>query len=154
MLARLRSAKLTAKPLNVWLWTIVSSASVILSLRKCYDHKRTRYRLFEMLLALLRKSKLNVCLGWLVFTVVFPNLSSIASPLTDLTRKNRPNSIKHWQDHHEKEFQTLKNRLTSSPILRLPVFQENNSFVLRTDASDIGLGAVFFNNFRVKVGYP
>ena len=36
-----------------------------------------------------------------------PNFSSIASPLTDLTKKNRPISIKNWQDHHERAFQTL-----------------------------------------------
>ena len=63
-----------------------------------------------------------------------PNFSSIASLLTDLTKKNKPNSIKDWQDQHERAFQTLKNRLTSTPILRLPVFQEGKPFVLRTDA--------------------
>ena len=34
-----------------------------------------------------------------------PSFSSIASPLTDLTKKDRPNSIKDWQDKHEKAFQ-------------------------------------------------
>ena len=67
-----------------------------------------------------------------------PNCSFIVSPWTDLTKTNRPNSIKDWQDHHERAFQTLKNRLMSSPILRLPVFQEGKPFFLRTDASDIG----------------
>ena len=71
-----------------------------------------------------------------------PSFSSIASPLTDLTMKDRPNSIKDWQDKHEKAFQTLKTRLTSSPILRLPVFRDEIPFVLRTDASDVGVGAV------------
>ena len=66
--------------------------------------------------------------------------------MTDLTKKNRPNSIKDWQDHHERAFQTLKNRLTSSPILRLPVFEEGKPFVLRTDASDIGLGVVLLQD--------
>ena len=37
-----------------------------------------------------------------------PRFSSIASPLTDLTKKDRPNSIKDWQDKHKKAFQTLK----------------------------------------------
>ena len=83
-----------------------------------------------------------------------PNFSSIASPLTDLTKKNRPNSIKDWQDHHERAFQTLKNRLTSSPILRLPVFQEGKPFVLRTDASDIGLGAVLLQDFEGEGRLP
>ena len=83
-----------------------------------------------------------------------PNFSSIASPFTDLTKKNRPNSIKDWQDHHERAFQTLKNRLTSSPILRLPVFQEGKPFVLRTDASDIGLGAVLLQDFEGEGRLP
>ena len=62
-------------------------------------------------------------LGWLVSTgVLFPDFFSIASRLTDLTKKYRPNSIIDLQDKHEKAFQTLKTRLTSSPILRLPVF--------------------------------
>ena len=83
-----------------------------------------------------------------------PNFSSIASPLTDLTKKNRPNSITDWQDHHERAFQTLKNRLTSSPFLRLPVFQEGKPFVLRTDASDIGLGAVLLQDFEGEGRLP
>ena len=49
---------------------------------------------------------------------------------------------------------TLKNRLTSSPILRLPVFQEGNPFVLRIDASDIGLGAVLLQNFEGEGRLP
>ena len=86
-----------------------------------------------------------------------PNFSSIASPLTDLTKTNRPNSIKDWQDHHERAFQILKNRFTSSLILRLPVFQEGKPFVLRTDASDIGRGAVLLQDFegegRLSIAY-
>ena len=103
-----------------------------------------------MLLARLPKGKLNLFSVWLVFTVV----SSIASLLTDLTKKNRPSSIKDWQDHHERAFQTLKNRLTSSPILRFPVFQEGKPFVLRTDASDIGLGAVLLQDFEGEGRLP
>ena len=49
-----------------------------------------------------------------------------------------------WDDHmhtlrHE-SFQTLKTALTQKPILRLPNFEKQ--FVLQTDASDSGLGAV------------
>ena len=86
-----------------------------------------------------------------------PSFSSIAPPLTDLTKKNRPNSIKDWQDKHEKAFQTLKTRLTSSPILRLPVFHDEIPFVLRTDASDVGVAAVLLQEFegegRLPIGY-
>ena len=108
-----------------------------------------------MLLARLPKSKLNLFSVWLVFYRRFiSNFSSIASTLTDLTNKNKPNSIKDWQDHHERAFQTLKNRLTSSPILRLPVFQEGKPFVLRTDASDIGIGAVLLQGFEGEGRLP
>ena len=80
-----------------------------------------------------------------------PGFSSIATPLTDLTKKDRPNSIKDWQDKHDKAFQTLKTRLTSSPILRLPVFRDEIPFVLRTDASDVGVGAVLLRHLKGKV---
>ena len=74
--------------------------------------------------------------------------------MTDLTKKDRPNSIKDWQDKHEKAFQTLKTRLTSSPILRLPVFRDEIPFVLRTDASDVGVGAVLLQEFEGEGRLP
>ena len=77
-----------------------------------------------------------------------PSFSSIASPLTDLTKKDRPNSIKDWQDKHEKAFQILKTRLASSPILRLPVLCDEIPFFLRTDASELGLGVVLLQEFK------
>ena len=83
-----------------------------------------------------------------------PNFSTIASPLTDLTKKDRPNNIKNWQDHHEKAFQTLENRLTCSLILRQPMFQNGVPFILRTDASDIGLRAVLLQEFEGEGKVP
>ena len=78
--------------------------------------------------------------------------SDIASPLTDLTKKkkkkDRSNNIKDWQDHYEKAFQTLTNRLTSSPIFRLRIFQNLLPFILRTNTSDTGLGAVLRLEFE------
>ena len=101
------------------------------------------------------KRQIKFFLGLAVFYRRFiPNFSSIASPLTNLTKKNRPNSIRDWQNHHERAFQTLKNRLTSSPILRLHVFQEGKPFDLRTDASDIGLGAVLLQDFEGEGRLP
>ena len=38
-----------------------------------------------------------------------PNLSSIAVPLTDLTKKGQPNKV-HWYDCHERAFNTLRVR--------------------------------------------
>ena len=83
-----------------------------------------------------------------------PNFSSIASPLTDVTKRDRPNSIRDWQDQHEKAFQTLKNRLTCSPILRLPVFKNGTSFVVRTDASDVGIASVLLQEFEGEGRLP
>ena len=74
--------------------------------------------------------------------------------MTDLTKKNKPNSIKDWQDHNERAFQTLKNRLRSRPILRLPVFQEGKPFGLRRDTSDIGLGAMLLQDFEGEGRLP
>ena len=74
--------------------------------------------------------------------------------MTDLTKINRPNSIKDWQDKHENAFQNLKTRLTSSPILRLPVFRDEIPFVLRTDALDVGVGAVLLQEFEGEGRLP
>ena len=59
--------------------------------------------------------------------------------LTDLLKKGEPNQIK-WGAESNESFQTLKTALTQKPILRLPNFEKQ--FVLQTDASDSGLGAV------------
>ena len=75
----------------------------------------------------------------------------IASHLTDITKKNRQNSIKYCQDKHKQVFQTLTTRLTSSPILRLPVFCDKIMFVLRADALDIGIGVVLPQEFEGNV---
>ena len=67
-----------------------------------------------------------------------PNFSSIALPLTNLTKKKQPNVLQ-WGEEQENSFVTLKELLTSNPVLQLPNFEQ--SFVLQTDASDEGLGA-------------
>ena len=67
------------------------------------------------------------------------NFSVIAAPLTDLTRKGQPTRVK-WTEIQEHAFNTLKKALTMSPILKLPNVRE--LFILRTDASDRGIGGV------------
>ena len=44
-----------------------------------------------------------------------------------------------WEDVKEKTFVTLRESLVRRPILRLP--DHNKTFILRTDASNCGLGA-------------
>lgn len=47
-----------------------------------------------------------------------------------------------WDDSCEKSFVELKERLTSAPVLAYPRFDSNVPFILETDASIQGLGAV------------
>ncbi|XP_057195726.1 uncharacterized protein LOC130557734 [Triplophysa rosa] len=68
-----------------------------------------------------------------------PHFSSIASPLTDLTKKGQPETLV-WTAKAEAAFRDLKRALTSSPVLYAPDF--GCQFILQTDASDTGLGAV------------
>ncbi|KAL0200063.1 hypothetical protein M9458_003250, partial [Cirrhinus mrigala] len=68
-----------------------------------------------------------------------PSFSSIAAPLTDLTRKGQPERIR-WTEEAERAFQDIKRALTTEPVLRAPDF--TCPFLLQTDASDTGLGAV------------
>lgn len=68
-----------------------------------------------------------------------PNFAAIAAPLSDLTKKGQPNKL-IWEESQERAFRSLKESLVKGPILRLPDLEK--PFVLRTDASDVGLGAV------------
>ena len=68
-----------------------------------------------------------------------PHFAMLATPLTDLTKKDRPDKLE-WTDACEEAMRTLKTKLTSAPIMRLP--DKEKPYVLRTDASDQGLGAV------------
>ena len=64
-------------------------------------------------------------------------MPSFAAPLSDLTKKGLPESVR-WEDVQEKAFVTLRESLVRRPILRLP---DHKTFILRTDASNCGLGA-------------
>ncbi|XP_074297113.1 putative mitochondrial protein AtMg00860 [Silene latifolia] len=64
--------------------------------------------------------------------------SKIAKPLTTLMRKR--NQFR-WNESCKKAFQTLKERLTTAPILALPDGSDN--FEVYTDASKNGMGCVF-----------
>ena len=68
-----------------------------------------------------------------------PDYASIATPLTNLLCKKQPEKIT-WSDECEKAFQTLKTSLLTHPVLKVP--EANGLFIVHTDASDSGLGAV------------
>ena len=63
--------------------------------------------------------------------------STIAQPLTNLLKDQVPF---HWDTNCEQGFQTLKEKLCSSPILTYPDFKQE--FFVETDASSVGIGAV------------
>ena len=66
-----------------------------------------------------------------------PGFSTVANPLFVLTRKNVDFV---WSPACEKAFQNLKERLIEAPVLAFPAF--DRGFLLDTDASGVGLGAV------------
>jgi hypothetical protein len=68
----------------------------------------------------------------------------ICQPLTALLKKH---AIFVWTSEHDTAFQTLKNALTSAPVLCLPDFM--SPFLIETDASDLGVGAVL-----MQKGHP
>jgi hypothetical protein len=68
----------------------------------------------------------------------------LCKPLTDLLRKG---TMFIWTQDHQASFDALKASLTSAPVLPLPNF--NQPFVIETDASGVGIGAVL-----MQAGHP
>ena len=91
-----------------------------------------------------KKKEVRSFLGSINFYRKFiPNFSSKSAPLSDLTKKNQPNKVK-WTADHDRAFRQLKQDLVSSPVLWNPDFSAE--FVLQTDASERGIGAVLLMN--------
>ncbi|XP_073046005.1 uncharacterized protein [Primulina eburnea] len=70
--------------------------------------------------------------------------SSIAVPMTALTKKNAKFV---WGPECQESFDRLKQALTTAPVLTMPSGQ--GEFVVYTDASKLGLGAVLMQQDRV-----
>ena len=82
-----------------------------------------------------------------------PNFSAIAVPLTDPTKKGQPNRIE-WKEAQEAAYRTLKNAVTSKPVLHLP--DHDKSYTLRVDAVRSWYWAVLLqehDNSLFPVGY-
>ena len=86
------------------------------------------------------KSLLRSFLGNISFYRKFiPHASSLTAPLSDMLKKGVKEPL-IYSDTAKNSFETLKQLMSSDPILRLP--NPDLPFVLRTDASDYGLGCV------------
>ena len=72
------------------------------------------------------------------------NFSIVAKPLTLLTHKDTKFI---WTEKQEKAFRTLKEKLTTAPILSLP--DGNDGFSIYSDASFQGFGCVLQQNSKV-----
>ena len=79
------------------------------------------------------------------------NYAQKAAPLTELTKKGRP-EIVEWNDAGELAFQTLKTALTYSTLLKNP--NSELTFILQTDASNIGVGAILSQRDSLGNDYP
>ncbi len=65
------------------------------------------------------------------------NFATRANPLTQLLKKEAPF---HWGSKQKSSFKDLKHALTHAPVLAFPNFDD--PFVILTDASGVGIGAV------------
>ena len=75
------------------------------------------------------------------------HFSDIAKPLHQLTQKDTKFV---WSHEHSHAFSTLKDKLVQAPILAYPQFGKTSPpFVLQTDASSVGLGAILEQNGHV-----
>ena len=94
------------------------------------------------------KRKVRSLIGFLNFYRRFiQGIAEKAAPLTDLTSKSAPNKVV-WKKEHQVAFESLKQAITSYPVLRNPDFEKK--IYLQTDSSDRGIGAVLLQVFDGK----
>ncbi|CAJ0968777.1 unnamed protein product [Ranitomeya imitator] len=68
-----------------------------------------------------------------------PNFAGKSASLTDLLKGKKTVMVK-WNPQAEEAFQSLKSALCGQPVLISPDFKK--TFIVQTDASEVGLGAV------------
>ncbi|CAI7881286.1 unnamed protein product [Closterium sp. NIES-53] len=82
-------------------------------------------------------------LGFVNYVCRFvPNMAGVTKPLTDLLHKD---TRFQWGEREQSAFDTLKNILSSPPVLRLA--DPSRPFEVITDASNFAVGAVLLQDF-------
>ena len=82
-----------------------------------------------------------------------PGISQLTASLSDLLRKDTREPLS-FSDSNLDKFKNIKAILTNKPLLRLP--DKDRTFVLQSDASTDGLGAVltqYYDNCPIPVAY-
>ena len=77
------------------------------------------------------------------------NFSTVASPVYALTRKDVEFL---WEPVHQDAICHLKQLLINAPVLAFPDFTQD--FVLETDVSGVGLGAIFAQAQEDRTTHP
>lgn len=72
-----------------------------------------------------------------------PGFATTAGPLNDLLKKNQHSK---WEEEHTKAFEALRGSLLTPPVLAYPDFSK--PFLLYTDASSFGLGAILAQQYE------
>ncbi len=85
------------------------------------------------------------------YRLFIPDFSTIATPLTELTRKDKPNIIV-WGKETQQSFQHLKDSLTHYPVLATSLWER--PFILQTDASDSGIAYVLAQRNEIGEEHP
>ena len=98
------------------------------------------------------KTQVRAFLGLMGYYRRFiPNYSAVALPLTELTKKMAPTTVT-WTLRCETAFQELKRLLCSTPVLASLDFEK--PFILQTDASEYGVGAVLSQRDEAGGDHP
>jgi len=68
----------------------------------------------------------------------------LMAPLTSLTKIDKKEFKKAWTSEHSKCFQKIKAMIAEDVLLTFP--DPNKTFVIQTDASDLQLGAIIYQD--------
>ena len=80
-----------------------------------------------------------------------PDFSTIATPLTELTRKDKPNTIV-WGKETQQSFLRLKDSHTHYPVLATLLWER--PFILQTDTSNSGIAYVLAQRNEIGEEHP